>query len=186
MTAIRRAAAALYGLHQDDRDAILSELSSAEQASLRAALAELESLGFVRSVAAMLDNDEPAAAPGPAPTRADAATDTGDVLVRHLMAQDADRMQRVLAAEPVSLVAELLQMAAWPWAESFLQGLTARRRQQVRDLLLGQSAFPAARRRWLLQTVAQRLDALPPEADAAPARPARPILHPFRWLPWRT
>jgi hypothetical protein len=185
MMGIRRAAATLYGLHQDDRETILAELSSVEQAELRSALAELEALGFARSIGAMFGTDEPGPLANALPAASEDAGDAGDVWTRRLMTEDDNRMHRVLALEPASLIAELLQLGPWPWAEPFLHRLDVRRQQQVRDLLFSNGAFPAARRCWLLRSVVAQLEALPAEPSTASPSRVRSTLRPLRWLPWR-
>jgi len=175
MKALRRAAAALYGLHHDDREAILAQLSPHEQQALRPALAELASLGFTRSIGAMLEADAHPAK----------AVSDGDETVARLMSADAQHIERVLLLEPPALVAELLQAARWPWAAPFVDRLPAGRRKEVSDLLFAANPVPVSRKRWLLRMVADRLAE---ELSACVAEPALQVggtARRIRWFPWR-
>jgi hypothetical protein len=185
MSGLRLAAAALYGLHRNDREAILSHLAVDQQELLGTALAELEALGFERSIGAALVEDErqkPASgAPAPAASTSAARSDHTDAMVKRLCAMDGERMYQALGGEPPSLIAEVLRAAAWPWHEALLERLPHSAQRDIRDRMFNVVAIAPLRHTWLLDTLCVRV-AL--SAEAPPHAPGRLSIF-RRWLAWR-
>lgn len=113
MSGLRRAAVALYGVSAADRAAVLGQLPPADRDRLTALLAELQSLGFSRDVAAA------------------AGEDTGEGAEDRLaLAGDAE-LFAVLVDEPDGLTARLLAVRAWPWRDSLLEQFPPARRAAI-------------------------------------------------------
>ncbi|KQV57992.1 MULTISPECIES: hypothetical protein [unclassified Duganella] len=164
MSGHRQAAAVLHGLAAEDRDLILAELPATDQAALQAYLQELRELGF--------EGGPDAVAPV-----APAAGNPRDVLARAGLVP----VQALLAAEPASLVGQLLALGPWSWADELLAQMPAARREAV-QAAAAQRPAPALAR-FLLEDAARRL------ADSVPAAPApgrRGLLKPLLRLvrPW--
>lgn len=160
MSGHRQAAAVLHGLAEEDRALILAELPAADQATLQAYLQELQELGFEG---------------GPGVVAAPAGN-ARQVLERAA----APAMLALLAAEPASLVGQLLALGPWLWADELLAQLPAARRELVQAAAARKPA--PAMERFLLDETARRLG-----EDAAPAQPARRgLLKPLLRLvqPW--
>jgi len=168
MSGHRQAAVALFGLSEPDRRGILAELPTADQRILRGYLKELASLGF--DPAADIAPRAPAAAPQPAPGAR-----------QRVHGSSAAAMLAVLGNEPATLVAQLLSLAAWPWAAELIELLPAPRRKLVRDALDGGFAAAPARELFLIDAVASALGAHPVSAPAPAAGIAATL---SRWMPW--
>lgn len=152
----RRAAVALHALAEADRDLILAELPAADQTTLRGHLRELRELGF---------------AAGPEMGAAAGKADDPDPLVN----AGAAAMLAVFAHEPAALLGQFLSLRDWQWRAELLALLPPSRREQVRAAMA--AAVPApARRRFLLEAVAQRL------AESAAPVGARPAFGPLARL----
>lgn len=133
MSGHRQAAAALYGLHQQDRDLILAQLPDADQARLRDYLDELSALGFDRKAMASSQVAQGLLAQG--------ATD--------LAAAPAATVFTLLQHEPASLVAQVLAMQAWRWSAQLLAFYPPVQREAIR-VAANAAAVPApARQRFL-------------------------------------
>ncbi len=154
MSGHRRAALALHAVADEDRDLILAQLPAADQQRLRDYLAELAELGIEGDCGGL---DLPAAAPAGAALLAGAS---------------APAMFAVLEHEPAALVAQLLALRDWPWAQPLLALYPASRRDAIRSARV----VPApARDRFLLEALAATV--------AAPAVPVRAsLLAPLRRL----
>ena len=149
MSGHRQAAAALHGLGEHDRDLILGQLPQADQGVLRSYLAELTALGF--------QSEALAAAP------ARAARGAPD-----LAAASPEQMYSLLEHEPVSLVAQVLALQEWRWAQGLLALYPAARRERLRAA--GSAAPAPARERFLRAALVSRLSAgLPAPAATAPS-----------------
>lgn len=169
----RQAAVALYGLAASDQESILKELPEADQQILKEYLAELAALGFDKTAGlddAVAMPSAPAALPAPAAVAAPA---------ERLRAAPAAVVMAILAHEPASLIAQVLALQTWPWAQELLDMLPPQRRKLVREALDAGSAAAPARARFLVDALAA---ALPPVPTSLPAR-RRPTRS-NRWLPW--
>jgi hypothetical protein len=194
MSGVRRAAVALYGLHRDDREAILAELSTEQQGLLRAALIELESLGFARTISVVLREDDAAAAgsaqangaDGGTIVRAPHAVSGEERSMAQLRHADSAQLCAVLSGEPISFIAEALLLASWPWADAVVACLPETQRSQLRGQMTGLAPIPAARAAWLLNALAQRVAALPSAPAIQPVTAvmpnARKPLRAPKWL----
>jgi uncharacterized membrane protein len=160
MSGHRQAALALYGLAEDDQRAILSELPAADQTVLRALLDELAELGFDKAANGDL------AAPA-APAAGDAAS--------ALMQATPSAMQAVLRHEPASLVAQLISLRRFPWADAFMELMPSHRRVLVAEALRANVAIASAREQFLLESASAALRGLPP-GPAGPVVPAAPSI----------
>jgi hypothetical protein len=154
MSGHRKAALALHAVSPDDRQAILRELPEEDQRLLRSYLEELEALGFD----ALAVEDALSARPATGPQAVIGAADPGT-------------MASVLAAEPVSLIAALMRLESWPWAEDYLRGLPPARRLCVASLLAAPAAAAPARDALLLEQVAGAVRSAGSAADE-PAPPS--------------
>ncbi|HZV66976.1 MAG TPA: hypothetical protein VFG03_18925 [Telluria sp.] len=123
MSGHRHAALALQPLAARDRRLILGELPMPDQRILRRYLAELDELGFDGGTLP------------PAGTAPHADADAGDAHRRMLRSADSARMLAVLGHEPATLIAQFLQIEAWPWTADFLDLLAAPRLGLVRNAL---------------------------------------------------
>lgn len=167
MSGHRQAAVALFGLSEGDRRGILAELPDADQRVLRGYLKELAALGFDPAA------EQPTAAPAqPQPLPGARARIAG---------ASASAMAEVLANEPASLIAQLLAIAAWPWAADLMELLPPQRRKSVRDALDHGFAPAGAREQFLIDAVGAALAAHPAPSPAAAAGLASAF---SRWLPW--
>lgn len=168
MNGHRQAAVALYALAPADQERILTELPAQDQRILQDYLAELAALGFDKA-ANMNDAAEPApAAPLEPRTRLHGAA-AADVLA-------------VIGHEPAALIAQVLALDNWPWADAFLAVLAPHKGMLVRDALAGGIAAAPARTRFLLGAVVARLAHVP--AAQPPVRARRLPAALSKWLPW--
>jgi hypothetical protein len=81
-------------------------------------------------------------------------------------------MERVLAPEPLSLVAALMRLDAWPWAEAYLRGLPPARRLCLTSLLAAQAPQAPARDAFMLEQVSAAVRTCGPLAPVAVPRQA--------------
>lgn len=139
MNGHKQAAAALHGLSAADQAQVLAELPAADQDILRAHLAELAELGFV-----------------PDATRA--ATATAADRVR---AADGAALYAVLSRQPPGLVAQFLNVDAWPAGTALLGLFAPLQRDQITALRTGRGVVPPALARALVEQVAGSLPAVP-------------------------
>ncbi|MBI1890120.1 MAG: hypothetical protein HYS18_05710 [Burkholderiales bacterium] len=146
MIGYRRAAVALHGMHEEDRQWILAELGGEDRVALERFIDELNNLGFARDEA-ITTRLISLSARGLAPTnphdRIEYAT--------------AAQMYGVLEAEPSSVTAQLLKCAHWPWEDAFLRMLDPLRRDKVRNLMTGYTVVAPSRKAVLIEVVAKRL-----------------------------
>jgi hypothetical protein len=138
----RQAALALHALSEYDRQAILAELPSTDQTTLRGYLQELTALGFQGG------EWEPPATPA-------AAT---------LEAASPAAVYWVLAHEPAALVAEVMALQAWPWRTELL-ALYPGAQRELMAACAGAAAAPA-RAAFLRQELEARLARQAPQAGA--------------------
>ncbi|MRW94172.1 hypothetical protein GJ699_29785 [Duganella sp. FT80W] len=160
MSGHRQAAAALHGLASDDRQLILDQLPPADQQTLRDYLAELDALGFE----------------GMEPDLLKPTTGAPDVA-----SAKSELIYAILAHEPAALVAQILAIRAWRWAD----GLLALYPPAKRDAICGVSVRAApARDRLLLEMLTARLHA---GAASVPLPRRHSALAPLLRLvrPWR-
>lgn len=118
MNGHRKAALALHAVSPADRVLVLAELPEDDRRVLHGFLGELDALGFESGIV------KDALAPQP---------DSGPCEV--IGAASVTTMASVLESEPAALVAALLRIAAWPWADPFLASLPPARRLAVAALL---------------------------------------------------
>lgn len=151
MNGHRQAAVALHALADLDRADILAELPHADQQTLRSYLAELDELGFDREATAAASTVAPVAhAAGEPYARLDAAS--------------AQTMFALFEREPATLIAQFLNLRAWPWAGAMLQLFPQSRRDLIRTARATHDLAAPARTRFLLDAIGNRLDDL----DAPP------------------
>jgi hypothetical protein len=172
MNGHRRAAVALYGLAPCDQERILAELPAPDQRILQEYLAELAALGFDKA-ANMAD------AVGPVPIVPVASPSDPKNCLHGAAATD---VYAVIGHEPASLIAQVLALDGWPWAESFLDLLQVQKRKLVRDALDAGIAAAPARAGFLLAAVGAGLAQAPSAAPAERGRRAPVAL--LKWLPW--
>ena len=167
----RHAALLLHAMAPADRDWMLRTLPPRERAELEPLLAELEALGIERDPALI-----EAATTGSAQDRFDVQTPPPVAMSDETMlhALDDERvavLARMLRAEPAGLVAEWLNLAAWPWRDAVLQAMEPMQRRRIEAHLAGMpvgSSTPPALRAMLVSTIADRLRE-PPLHEEPPA-----------------
>lgn len=147
MSGHRQAAVALHALADADRAAILAELPDADQHTLRGYLAELDELGFDRDVMASAST-VPAAARAPAEPHA------------RLHSASAQAMFSIFDGEPASLIAQFLNLRAWPWASDMLLLFPQSKRELIRAARAQHDVAAPARTRFLLDVIGNRLEDL--------------------------
>lgn len=170
MSGHRQAAVALHALAPADRELILAELPAPDQRTLRGYLGELQELGFESGASATLLAAAQAGGAALPP------------LLERLQAATPQQLYALLEREPASLVAQVLAMQAWPWHDAFLALCTPARRSAVQAASGAARAAAPARRRFLLETLAQRLGM--PVAAARTPVPAAPARLLQRLLAW--
>jgi hypothetical protein len=168
MNGHRQAAVALYGLAPADQERILTELPAHDQRILQDYLAELADLGFDRA-ANMNDAAEPRPVAPPEPKTCLHGAAAADVLA-------------VIGHEPATLIAQVLAIDSWPWADAVLAALAPHKGMLVRGALADGIAAAPARTRFLLAAVDAGLTHAP--TAAAPARPRRLSAVLSKWLQW--
>ncbi|WP_256082042.1 hypothetical protein [Massilia sp. YIM B04103] len=171
MSGHRQAAVALHALAAADRELILAELPAADQHTLRGYLAELRELGFESGGSGTLLAAAKAggAAAMPALERLQAAT--------------AQQIYAALEREPASLVAQVLAAQHWRWHAEFLALCTPARRSAVQAAAPAASGAAPARRRFLLEALAQRLGQPASAVQAGhAAAPGRLLQRMFAWM----
>jgi hypothetical protein len=169
-------------LHRDDREAILSELSPEQQGLLRAALTELESLGFARTIGVVLREEDAVRVGSAEANRTDSGADAPvphvvpveDRSIAQLRHADGAQLYSVLSGEPTSLIAEVLLLASWPWADAFIACLPEPQRSQLGGQMVESASIPGPRAAWLLNALAQRVMALASMPSVQPISPAVP------------
>lgn len=172
MNGIRRAAAALYGLHDADRAAILAQLAPAERAPLQAALHDLASLGFDRLMFAGLQ--------GPGEPGTGVAGSARDDLVEQLAGIDPARVLAALRDEPAPVVAAVLRLGVWPWSRALMTALPARTQAEIKGMLHNAAGTAPGLRTWLLRELLARARL----AEVASPAGVAPATRRFGWLPW--
>ncbi len=174
MNGHRQAAAALYSLAVRDQEGILNELPEGDQRILRAHIAELGSLGFVKVPDVVSQFTDPA--PG-LPAVAPIADDPVHILAR----ADARAVFAVLAQEPPVLIAQILALHQWPWTKSVLELMPAPGRKRVQAVLDAGVAMAPARARFLLTSLIERV--VPAPRRGRVWLPLAPVAI-KRWLVW--
>lgn len=129
----RQAALLLGAMSAPDRAWVLAQLPAADRAILDPLLGELDALGIpvdADLLDAVLDKPARGAPTEPGSPAPRDAVDTAVVL----NAAPAVLL-KLLAHEPVGLIARLLGMRAWPWQQEFMKLLPASKAVEVRDCL---------------------------------------------------
>ena len=184
--AARRAALAVHALGPQDRAWLLGRLPPAQRERLVPLLEELQALGIPprrdlldeavlrRETQRAAVNVEVQEAPAAAPR-------LGYVQQRAALAHvDASAVAKLLQNEPPGLIAQLLEVQAWPWRQAVLEQLGAVKRRRVEELLDGlrrqvRPKAPEALQRALVAGLCKRtvdesavaiLDAAPPRRTA--------------------
>ena len=179
----RHAALLLYAMAERDRRWLLAALPAGQRTELQSLLAELDSLGITREpylVDDLLDSAGhvvPTSRAGDPVAQATPVSDQ-DALGR-LGAHQIQQLAQRLRGEPAGLVAQLLEVDAWPWRDRVLDALEPDHRQQVQaitDVAAG-SVLPRALCDALVGALTLDLRESP---RPAPPRP-RPWL--ARWFP---
>ena len=152
----RRAALLLHTVSADDRDWLLAQLSTDERRLMEPLLTELRELDIP------IDRELLADAAG---------GDAGEV--GGLAGADPALVARVLAAEPLDLIARVFALGPWPWSGAVLAALSPVRREQLRDRLTS-AKRPAGPRSLLdarlLELVEARVQQSAQEAVSQPRR----------------
>jgi hypothetical protein len=150
MTGHRRAAVALHGLHAADRKWILDALPCADREQLTRYLGELKDLGFV-------DGEAIADTQVFHPPSADKAGPESPA--DRLGQASAAQVFACLEREHASLIAQILLIREWRWAEGFLQLFAPLRRKSILGAMAGASPVAPARKKFLVEATVYRLDA---------------------------
>jgi len=140
----RRAAVALFELHEVDRNWILEALPANDRGLLLKLLDELKELGFARD--ASLSTDSSALA-------SDNDQDAPMEVLKH--ASDAT-MLAILENEPAILIARLLQIEEWPWKNSILEQM-GMHSVQIKKLMETDHVIAPAAANFILVEVAHRI-----------------------------
>ena len=151
---LRQAALTLHALLPEDRGWLLERLPATRRATLQALLDELAELGIPpdgRLVRDALAAMRPSVSP---------AADVRDAWAA-LARQSPETMAALLHDEPAGLVARVLAMRAWPWAEALLRSLEVPRRQRVEQLAHEAWAAGASIDAWLVDDLARRAAEMP-------------------------
>jgi hypothetical protein len=172
MNGHRQAAVSLYGLASSDQERILAELPAQDQRILVDYLAELAALGFDKA-ATVADTA------GPLPVAQAAAPLEPGARLHGAAAAD---VLAGIAHEPAALIAQLLAIDSWPWADAVLDSLPPHKRKLVRDALDAGIPEAPARTRFLLDAVIAGLPQTPTARSRLRTRPIAPTLS--KWLPW--
>ncbi len=114
----RRAALLLHTVSANDRDWLLAQLSADERRLMDPLLAELRDLGI----------------PIERELLAEVAGGGADE-VGGLAGADPALVARVLAAEPLDLIARVFALGPWSWSGAVLTAMSPVRREQLRDRL---------------------------------------------------
>lgn len=169
----RRAAAALHGLQEEDRQWLLAELPDADRDILKQLLGELTELGFEPGSTATTS----ATAMLPVRQRNAITLSSADI-VRNAAARD---MIALLEHEPSSLIAQVLGLEEWPWKQAYLQMLPPLRRDRIVAMSDQALHLGPALRTCLLDGLAKRLRTISDSgATGASAVRTQPVLHPYR------
>ena len=130
----RQAALTLYAMAPHDAAWLLQQLPAIEAAELQSLLEELRDLG-IPSDPRLLDELHQGDAAPREPAPADYAHIdelSVDTLVHTLDTARVDLLLPVLKPEPVALLAFLLSLKSWSWADSLLAALETHRRLSLR------------------------------------------------------
>ena len=141
---VRQAALTLHAMAPQDAAWLLRQLPAIEAAELQSLLEELRSLGLP-SDPALLEALHPSREAPREPAlagKAGAGELSLEAVKRELDGARAELLLPILKTEPVALLAFLLSMKPWPWADSLLAALETHRRLSLRLQLdsLGLSA----------------------------------------------
>jgi len=141
---VRQAALTLHAMAPQDAAWLLQQLPAIEAVELQALLEELRSLG-IPSDPTLLDELRMGDGVFPVPAArvgVDVHKLTVEAMMDELGAARADLLLHILKPEPVALLAFLLSMRSWPWADALLAALEIHRRLSLRlqvDSLGGQA-----------------------------------------------
>ena len=149
LLALRRAALTLHALDPQDRAWLLERLPAARRLQLAPLLADLAELGIPADERLVR---EALAAVRPSTASPGAAGDAWETLAR----QSAGTMAQLLKQEPEGLVARLVALRAWPWAEALLQSLDGGARRRVEQAAHGPWSGGATVDAWLVDDLARR------------------------------
>ena len=136
----RRAALLLHTVCADDRAWLLAQLPAEERRVMEPLLAELRELNIPadRDLLAEVADAEGGALPPP-----NAGT---------LASADPALVAKVLAGEPLALVARVFALGPWSWSGAVLATLSPMRREQLRDRLAAAQRPDASQPRSLLDS----------------------------------
>lgn len=183
----RRAALTLHALGAADRTWLLAQLPPLQRERLQAMLGELEALGIPASRNLLKDllgaadtpprpgaDVSPAASIEASPPLGGAGFHQQQAVLSRM---DPTVVARVLQTEPAGLIAQLLNIQAWPWRQAVLEQLGLVKRRRVEEFLDGlhrqvRPKAPEALHRSLVAAVYSRaVDAAgAPGQDALPAQ----------------
>ena len=130
----RQAALTLHAMAPHDAGWLLQQLPAIESAELQSLLEELRDLG-IPSDPRLLDELRQGDAEPRGPAPADCAHSDElpvEALMHELDTARADLLLPILKSEPVALLAFLLSLKSWSWAESLLAALETHRRLSLR------------------------------------------------------
>jgi len=157
MKGSREAALTLHALPAADRSWVLERLEPVERRLVQSHLDELAALGIP-----------------PDPSLLDEAVSKASTTAspRAVISQASVFMMRsLLAEEPPGVIARLLALGEWRWADELVRELAPQCRQKV-QALRGQASGPRSQLdEWLLDELERRIRAALPET----AEPAAPI-----------
>ena len=140
----RRAALTVHAMAPEDQRWLLDQLPSAQAEVIQALLKELRELG-VPSDRALLGEVVSQAATSAAMDLDQTLGRSKELepsLVHDLERADPAQLIRVLEGEPAGLIAHLLEIRDWPWAESILSSMEMSLRDEVESRRIEASRAP--------------------------------------------
>lgn len=141
--AARRAALAVHALGPQDRAWLLGQLPLAQRERLVPLLEELQTLGIpprrdLLDEAVLRSESSRAAVHATSSDAPSAPPRVGYAQQRAALGRvDASAVAKLLQNEPPGLIAQLLEVQAWPWRQPVLEQLGVVKRRRVEELLDG-------------------------------------------------
>ena len=142
MGSLQKAALSLHGMHANDRQWLLEQLSVEQRIPLLTLLDELEKLGVPREPMLLKDVTEPSQPELPK-----------HPAIESLSRQPVENLWAVLQAEPDSLTISLIAGAEWSWKDELLTAIPAARRRKIVSGMDSGPVLPAPAFEALCETV---------------------------------
>ncbi len=128
---VRQAALLLHTLEGLDRDWMLSQLPTDQQAEMHALLDELAELGVPADKGLLSEVLESSVG---SPLAEPVDDSEGGRLVHQLQQLPAKAVAVLLQPEPDRFIAQVLRLGAWPWRDALLEHLGPTRRRRIHEL----------------------------------------------------